>query len=181
MREIVEVARQAPAGEPDRVDRGGNRVLRCALEQQQMALDFLEQRDRSVEADDLHGACRLVNLRLGLPERCLVACAFLCRGCELGQRRKALFERLVDFVLDPRQRTKVEPSIGQVAQHGVLQTLKPATDARSSSASRASSPIDTFACRVPSVVSSVIRRMPCIPFVTSVTDDDCFDVCTEMP
>src|ERR671912_475973 len=45
-------------------------------------------------------------------------------------------------------------------------TLKPATDERSSAANRVSCPIDTLVCFVPSVVSSVMRRIPCMPLVT---------------
>src|SRR5207245_4381638 len=57
------------------------------------------------------------------------------------------------------------------------QTLKPATELRSSAASFVNCPIDTLVCFVPSVVSSVIFRMPCMPRVTSATDADCVCVC----
>ena len=58
--------------------------------------------------------------------------------------------------------------------------LNPATELRSSAASRVSWPIVTLVCFVPSVVSSVIFNMPCMPRVTSETEADCFCVCAEM-
>jgi len=60
------------------------------------------------------------------------------------------------------------------------QTLNPATELRNSAASFVNWPIDTFVCFVPSVVSSEIRRIPCMPRVTSDTDADWRCVCAEM-
>src|SRR5206468_3188977 len=67
------------------------------------------------------------------------------------------------------------PALGVGNASGDLdQTLNPATELRSSAARRVSWPIDTLVCFVPSVVSSVIFRMSCMPRVTSDTEVDCF-------
>jgi hypothetical protein len=196
VQEDAQLAARAVDGRERRVALGSGQLL----EPRQLPLDLVGERDHGVEPDHLDRAGGLVDVRARVLERRVVVRVLRVHG----ERLEAARERLVDLALHPGQGSEIEIGCG-IHRHAVLvrsnpkasskiraasaharrprvacYTLKPATEERSSAASLVSCPIDTFVCLVPSVVSSVILRMPCMPRVTSVTDVDCICVCAEM-
>ena len=104
LHQIVEISCQSAAGRRDRRDLRIDHRLQCGFEQQQMPFDLFDQRDRAVEPDNLQRAGGLMDVRLRLLQRGLVVRSL----AEFRKRFESPRDRLVDLVLDPRQRTEIE-------------------------------------------------------------------------
>ena len=123
----------------------------------QRLFERVAEMGQAVETDDGQRAARLVQVGLG-EFQCFGAAAVLTVTECLG----GAHEGEVDLAADPDQRAQI-----LFAGRGV-HTLKPATEPLSSAARSASWPMDTAVCLVPTVVCSVMRRMPCMPCATRV-------------
>ncbi len=101
---LVEEDPELAARAVDAVHGGGHRRGGQLLEPREVPLDLVGERDDGVEPDHLDRAGRLVHVRARVLEVRPVAGI----GAQRGERVEAPGERLVDLLLDPRQRAEVE-------------------------------------------------------------------------
>ena len=111
--QLVQENAQLAAGAIDVVAGRHCRRRRHFLDQRELALDLVGERDHGVETDHLDRAGGLVYVLARMLERRRV----LGRRLEDGERVQAARQRLVDLSLHPRKRAKIEFGCG-VGRHG---------------------------------------------------------------